>query len=404
MQEAGDFLALRPCLRSPLPEHGAAAEMLSEAVDALLAGDLKLARDRVRRADLPVLFEHAPLVMSGRDPNIQRRRPVETSRENPPKVATRMPTGEAVKKLFAQDGWHCRFCNCRVVPPRVRNAMRVALPGAIPWSETEGYHGAFFAISASVDHVIPHSAGGTNDEENLVTACWSCQFGRGAWLLEEVGLLDPRARPPVRDGWDGLERLLTRQVPSAVVSPNVPPRMAGAPTDIRDVPPFPNRSRFSDAEWFASLDAIQPLPSNRLIEFVAGCSDLGMSWSLKKVLIVRMRVGGTALEVLGVQRDGLVEIPWSVDGKKDAFKGFAETLTAAIPGAIVYETPKHWVVSKAAKRRVSLLEVLEAAPTLRRALEALHAELLADRHTNAVPSCAPEHTPPNAVTKPPGAN
>ena len=350
---------------------------------------------------MAILFEYASLVMSGRDPNIQRRRPVAAPTEKAPKVAARMPPGEATKKLFAQDGWRCRFCHCRVVPPRVRTAMRAALPGAIPWSETVGYHGAFFAISASVDHVVPHSAGGTNEEENLVTACWSCQFGRGAWSLQEVGLLDPRARPPVRDGWDGLERVLTRQVPSAIFAPNVPPPMAGPLTDVRDVPPpAPKRSRLSDAEWFASLDAIQSLPSNRLIEFLAGCSDLGMSWSLKKVLIVRMRVGSTVLEVLGIQLDGLVEIPWSIGGKKDAFKGFAETLSAAIPGAIIYETPKHWVVSKAAKRRVNLLEVLEAAPTLRQALETLHAELLADRQIDAVPGDAPDHTSRNSELKP----
>jgi hypothetical protein len=376
MQKTGDYLALRPCLLSPIPEHDTAAEMLSDAADAILAGDLDSARDLVRRADMPALFEHASLVMNGRDPNVQRRRPIETPTEKAPKVAARMPSGEATKKLFAKDGWRCRFCNCRVVPPRVRTVMRAALPGAIPWSETEGYHGAFFAMSASVDHVVPHSAGGTNDEENLVTACWSCQFGRGAWSLEEVGLLDPRARPPVRDEWDGLERLLSRQMSSAVVAPTVPPSMAGPLTDIRDVPPpSPKRSRLSDAEWFASLDAIQPLPSDRLLGFVAGCSDLGMSWSLNKVLIVRMRVGTTVMEILGVQRDGLVEIPWSIGVRKSTFKSFAEMLAAGIPGAIVYETPKHWVVSKVAKRRLNLLEVLEAAPTLRRALETLHSEL-----------------------------
>lgn len=258
--------------------------------------------------------------------------------------------------------------------------MRATLPGAIPWSETEGFHGAFFAMSASMDHVVPHSAGGTNEEENLVTACWSCQFGRGAWSLGEVGLLDPRTRPPVKDGWDGLGRLLTRAAPSAVVAPTAPPPTVPSIPEVRDVPPpSPKRSALFDAEWFASLNTIQPTPSSRLIEFVDGCSDLDVSWSLNKVLIVRMTVGGTTLELLGIQRDGLVEIPWSIGGEKDAFRGFAETLAAAIPGAIVYETPKLWVVSKAGKRRVNVLELLEAAAALRLALESLRADLLVDR-------------------------
>jgi hypothetical protein len=67
----------------------------------------------------------------------------------------------------------------------------------------------------------------------------------------------------------------------------------------------------------------------------------------------------------GVQQDGLVEIPWSLGAEKDAVNGFARTLAAAIPGAVVYETPKFWVVSKAAKQRVNVLELLDATAALR---------------------------------------
>jgi len=147
--------------------------------------------------------------------------------------------------------------------------------------------------------------------------------------------------------------------------------------EVRDVPPpSPKPSHISQAESFASLDAIQPTPSSRLIGFLAECSDLDVSWHLNKVLIVRMTVGGVILGLMGVQRDGLVDIPWSIGDKKDAFKGFAQTLAAAIPGAMVYETPKLWVVSKAGKRRVNVLELLDAAPALRLALERLRNELL----------------------------
>ncbi len=387
MTETGDFLAPRTCLLPPLPEHETAADMLSEAADAILAGDLDLARSLVRRADMPVLFEHTTLVMGGGDPRIQRRRPVEVTAAKIAKITSRMPPGEATKALFARDGWRCRFCDCRVVPPKVRTAMRAALPRAIPWSESEGFHGAFFAMSASVDHVVPHSAGGTNEEENLVTACWSCQFGRGAWSLEEVGLLDPRLRPPTKDSWDGLGRLLMRAAPSAVVALTVPSVTIASSPEVRDVPPpFPKRSCLSDAEWFASLDMIQPTSSSRLIEFVGGCSDLDVSWSLNKVLIVRMTVGGAIFALLGVQRDGLVEIPYIIGGEKNAFKGFAETLAAAIPGAIVYETPKLWIVSKPDKQRVNLLELLEAAAALRSALENFRSELLVGRRDDGVPA------------------
>ena len=282
MFDGDDFWALRACLLAPLPEHEVAAGLLSDAVDAVLADDFVAARDLVRRADMPLLYGHAALVMNGGDRSIQRRRPVAPIARLPTKVAARMPSAEATRTLFARDGWRCRFCGCRVVPPKARSALRAALPGAIPWSETEGFHGAFFAMSASVDHVVPYSAGGTNAEENVVTACWSCQFGRGAWSLEEVGLLDPRSRAPVLDDWDGLTRLLNSRMTAApaeavaAVTPLVLERRA----EIPDAPPpEPRRSWLGDADWFAALDAIQPTPSSRLIAILDAYADLGVTWS-----------------------------------------------------------------------------------------------------------------------------
>jgi hypothetical protein len=70
MTETESFLAPRTCLLSPLPEHEAAAGMLLEAADAIIARDFNLAREHVRHADMPILFEFASLVMSGRDPRI----------------------------------------------------------------------------------------------------------------------------------------------------------------------------------------------------------------------------------------------------------------------------------------------------------------------------------------------
>jgi hypothetical protein len=55
--------------------------------------------------------------------------------------------------------------------------------------------------------VLPFRRGGSNDLDNLVTACGPCQYGRGHWLLQECDLEDPRSYPPVKDGWDGLTRL-----------------------------------------------------------------------------------------------------------------------------------------------------------------------------------------------------
>ncbi len=199
-----------------------------------------------------------------------------------------------------------------------------------------------------------------------MTACWTCQFGKDRYSLEELGLLDPRDRQPAKDGWDGLERLLRRPATLGNVA-----RKTSRLSEAGDVlAPSPKKPRLTDAEWLASLDGSLPLASRPLVAFVAGCSDLDVSWSQRDVAIIRMTAGGNVSRFMAIGRDGLVWIPWGVGEKKDAFKYFAETLAAGIPGAIAYETQKNWIVSKASKQRLNLLEVLDAAPTLRLALEA----------------------------------
>lgn len=42
-------------------------------------------------------------------------------------------------------------------------------------------------VLLEIDHVIPRAAGGSDDMENLVTACWDCNRGKGDRLLDEGG-------------------------------------------------------------------------------------------------------------------------------------------------------------------------------------------------------------------------
>ncbi len=58
------------------------------------------------------------------------------------------------------------------------------------------------------DHIIPHSRGGHTTLDNMVITCAPCNFGRMEYTLAEVGLADPRDRPPVISDWDGLEALV----------------------------------------------------------------------------------------------------------------------------------------------------------------------------------------------------
>jgi 5-methylcytosine-specific restriction endonuclease McrA len=67
-------------------------------------------------------------------------------------------------------------------------------------------HGAVLCYSAVADHVAPRSRGGRTDPENLVTACYPCNFGKADYAVEQLALRDPRARPAPE--WDSLERFV----------------------------------------------------------------------------------------------------------------------------------------------------------------------------------------------------
>ena len=41
-------------------------------------------------------------------------------------------------------------------------------------------------LKASHGHVKPVNQGGGNDQENLVTACFACQFGKWKYSLDEL--------------------------------------------------------------------------------------------------------------------------------------------------------------------------------------------------------------------------
>ncbi len=232
------------------------------------------------------------------------------------------------------------------------------MPEVIRWgARSNERHAAFFALSASVDHLVPHARGGDGSLGNLVTACQSCNLGRGGWLIEEVGLIDPRTRPPAIDAWDGLDRVLR--------SGPVRPRNRPANTVTHQ----------AHEDWFRQLDSIEPGLSNRLLGLLDACNGLDLSWSLNKVLLVRMRVGDVTLELFGIEPDGIVHVPWFISEHKAIFRSFAEYVAQAIPGSVARETKKLWVVSKADKSRVSVLELLDASTLVKAALDKLHATL-----------------------------
>jgi hypothetical protein len=89
----------------------------------------------------------------------------------------------------------------------VRVRLVKTYPNAATWGSTiADQHAALQAMWTQYDHVLPHAKGGDNSLDNLVVTCAPCNYGRWHYTLEEVGLMDPRDRPPTQSLWDGLER------------------------------------------------------------------------------------------------------------------------------------------------------------------------------------------------------
>lgn len=112
--------------------------------------------------------------------------------------------------LLERDGFRCRYCGSRVV---CLDELKVAaklleVPELVSGRANRARHGIRLIVQATFDHVIPAArfkGEGVNNMTNLVTSCWSCNFGKAHFTLEELGLTDPRERVSIADSeWNGL--------------------------------------------------------------------------------------------------------------------------------------------------------------------------------------------------------
>lgn len=199
---------MRRCFLEPIPELSLAAGLLGASADALLSGNRPEASRYLVEADIPEIMEYTIRIVGPLSLEIHRqtKRPKALSKDQ--RDPRRMPTQKVQEEIFERDGWRCCFCGVRVISRKARAILIGQFPAETHWLLQEfERHSALYALGVSLDHVHPHSRGGTNDNNNFVTSCYCCQFGRGEWTLEESELIDPRMFEPIVDRWDGLKRL-----------------------------------------------------------------------------------------------------------------------------------------------------------------------------------------------------
>lgn len=107
--------------------------------------------------------------------------------------------------ILARDGFIDRYSGEQLLFPPVLRILSHVLPEEFPfypnWKMTE-CHQAYWELWATVDHVVPIAAGGSNEETNLVSTSMVLNAAKANWTLKELGwTLHP---PGDLDTWDGL--------------------------------------------------------------------------------------------------------------------------------------------------------------------------------------------------------
>lgn len=134
-------------------------------------------------------FEH-------NSPRVDKHESKPTKRSTPPR--------KQILQLFSNDNYRCRYCGTPIVGDRkqfVALAERLLMPELVLTGGNEARHGLYLTFRGSHDHRMPLAEGGTNDVENLLTACWPCQFGKFKYSLCDLGMTPPGPALPTFDGW-----------------------------------------------------------------------------------------------------------------------------------------------------------------------------------------------------------
>lgn len=118
------------------------------------------------------------------------------------------------QEVIQRDGHRCRYCQIRVIHKKeIVKLQSMFGRKLIPVNRDGKYaveyrHGIINMCQATFDHVTPRQQGGQNTMSNLVTSCKSCNYGKGAKTLKQLGLDLPISPKQNDQNWVGLTDLL----------------------------------------------------------------------------------------------------------------------------------------------------------------------------------------------------
>jgi hypothetical protein len=108
-------------------------------------------------------------------------------------------------RVFVRDGFTDRYTGDRLKFPPVLRLISAELPLEFPYHpnwKTDVTHPAFWEIGATVDHLVPVTRGGADDDSNWVTTSMARNSAKMNWTLAELGW--SLQAPGDFKEWDGL--------------------------------------------------------------------------------------------------------------------------------------------------------------------------------------------------------
>jgi len=114
------------------------------------------------------------------------------------------------KEVFERDFYRCRYCSLRIITGEVFSEYSRIVGSDIFSDERENTkrNGLTLGLRGVADHVEPYALGAGTEIDNLITSCYSCNFGKAGYTLDQLKIEDPRSRQPKDDGWRGLTNYL----------------------------------------------------------------------------------------------------------------------------------------------------------------------------------------------------
>lgn len=108
-------------------------------------------------------------------------------------------------KVFVRDGFIDRYSGARLVCGPTLRLISNRLPGEFPFQSnwrTDTCHFAFWELVPTLDHILPVSRGGSDNEANWVTTSMLRNSAKANFTLDELGW--PLRAPGNMRDWDGL--------------------------------------------------------------------------------------------------------------------------------------------------------------------------------------------------------